>query len=242
MKVLTKERALFRHLRRHCSSSRCSREQVFHAQTTGRDLCEYLMKMRKKDSHSTRCCRHSSSREVLHGGVLVHGMAVSLVAAAQRSVGTLCLNTRVCGFVSGVCVGKDFRPTSRTSLHSALQDWRVGSSQRQVSDAVEIALQIGISQSTRRRFLLLHNLFRRDECSRGRRVHGSPMNSLAGLGLCKTAPQTPHWWQELEPTPAMSRFHSIVDAVLLAGCHLVFLERRSCSTSFGSARRLQYRC
>ena len=98
MKVLTKERALFRHLRRHCSSSRCSREQVFHAQTTGRDLCEYLMKMRKKDSHSTRCCRQSSSREVLHGGVLVHGMAVSLVAAAQRSVGTLCLNTLVCGF------------------------------------------------------------------------------------------------------------------------------------------------
>ena len=29
-------------------------------------------------------------------------MAVSLVAAAQWSVGTLCLNTRVCGFVSGV--------------------------------------------------------------------------------------------------------------------------------------------
>ena len=68
------------------------------------------------------------------------------------------------------------------------------------------------------------------------------MNSLAGLGVCKTASQTPHWWQELEPTPATSSFHSIADAVLLAGSHLVFLERRSCSISFGSARRLQYRC
>ena len=51
MKIPTKERALFRHLRRHCSSSRCSREQVFHARTTdlaGRDLYEYLVKMEEE--------------------------------------------------------------------------------------------------------------------------------------------------------------------------------------------------
>ena len=66
-------------------------------------------------------------------------------------------------------------------------------------------------------------------------MHGSPMNSLAGFGVCKTASQTPHWWQELEPTPAMSSFHSIADASLVAGQGLGPTGAISCFWSVAAA-------